>query len=303
MNSLYSDRNQPKQPRDIEEIDFKVWQGIIALINGFIADGSFGYGFPQTCPHCGRTSGYDAQNMAFEIEAIIPGIEFPLDYHNMLPNLYDILDLIEYLFRKIGKPKITGQPHVQMVSNDGELYYPIEYYHYDYDVMEGKRQYREKVNFLFERNRVAYQLSEEGLIERSAPETIHGELVTAIFVTGNQELDNFLDTARSKYLNPKFEIRKEALEKLWDAWERLKTIEIPNNKKASIEQLLKVVKQKTDIELDNEAKELTEIGNTFMIRHTEIGKIPIKDSYVVDYLFTRMYAIISLILKATNRIK
>lgn len=302
MTHLYSDRNQPQQARDIEEISSTVWGGIVAIIDERKADKSFGYGFPIRCSICSQITDYSYERMELELISLIPNVTWPLNEYR-IPSLYEIFDLIEFLYQKIGFPIPKEDYHTEMVSHDGDNYYPAYYYHYEYDRERGCTLFRDKINILFERNRIAYQLTSMGIIERIAPETIHGELVTAIFTTGNQELDNFLNTARSKYLNPRFEIRKEALERLWDAWERLKTIENHNDKKASIEQLLNVVKQKTGVALDNEAKELTNIGNTFMIRHTEVGKIPIKDSYVVDYLFTRMYAVISLILKATNRIK
>ena len=53
--------------------------------------------------------------------------------------------------------------------------------------------------------------------------------------------------------------------------------------------------------LDAEAQELTAIGNTFMIRHTETDKIPISDSAQVDYFFHRMFAMVRLVLRATGR--
>ena len=53
--------------------------------------------------------------------------------------------------------------------------------------------------------------------------------------------------------------------------------------------------------LDQEARELTDIGNTFMIRHTETDKVPIVDSAHVDYLFHRMFSIIRLLLKRSGR--
>src|SRR5580658_7191622 len=53
--------------------------------------------------------------------------------------------------------------------------------------------------------------------------------------------------------------------------------------------------------LETEARELTEIGNRFMIRHTEMDKVPIADSAHVDYLFQRMFALIRLLLKASGR--
>ncbi|MFC0130687.1 hypothetical protein [Ralstonia solanacearum] len=47
--------------------------------------------------------------------------------------------------------------------------------------------------------------------------------------------------------------------------------------------------------------QLTEIGNKFMIRHTETDKVPIVESAQVDYLFHRMFAFIRLVLMATAR--
>ena len=42
-------------------------------------------------------------------------------------------------------------------------------------------------------------------------------------------------------------------------------------------------------------------GNTFMIRHTEVGKKPITKSEQVDYVFQRMFAVVRLLLKGTGR--
>jgi hypothetical protein len=53
--------------------------------------------------------------------------------------------------------------------------------------------------------------------------------------------------------------------------------------------------------LEQEAVQLTEIGNKFMIRHTETDKVPIVESDQVDYLFHRMFAFIRLVLMATAR--
>ena len=42
--------------------------------------------------------------------------------------------------------------------------------------------------------------------------------------------------------------------------------------------------------------ELTEIGNTYMIRHTEVGKKPIMKSEQIDYFFQRMFGVVRLLL-------
>jgi len=52
------------------------------------------------------------------------------------------------------------------------------------------------------------------------------------FKTGDGELDRLLETAREKFFNKSLDVRKEGLEKLWDAWERLKTVEAGKDQKA-----------------------------------------------------------------------
>ena len=54
--------------------------------------------------------------------------------------------------------------------------------------------------------------------------------------------------------------------------------------------------------LEEEARQLTAIGNNFMIRHTETTKIPIALNEHVDYLIQRMYAMIHMLLKARGSV-
>jgi hypothetical protein len=123
-------------------------------------------------------------------------------------------------------------------------------------------------------------------------------LAQSVFKTGDATLDELLEASRTKFLHRDLKVRKESLEKLWDAWERLKTIGPGKNKAEQAQGLLeKAVPEITfRARLEKEAKELTDIGNSFMIRHTETNKIPITDSSQVDYLFHRLFAMIRLLL-------
>lgn len=98
-------------------------------------------------------------------------------------------------------------------------------------------------------------------------------------------------------------VRKEGLEKLWDAWERLKTLEASEDKRRSVGILLDRTATEPNFRrlLEEEANYLTGVGNNFMIRHTEVSKTPIASQEQVDYLFHRMFALIRLILRATER--
>jgi hypothetical protein len=53
--------------------------------------------------------------------------------------------------------------------------------------------------------------------------------------------------------------------------------------------------------LDTEAKTLTLLGNSMQIRHFETGKEPVPDD-AVDYLFTRLAALMLYLLRATGRL-
>ena len=96
--------------------------------------------------------------------------------------------------------------------------------------------------------------------------------------------------------------KQTALEKLWDAFERLKTYYQPSKKDKS-ESAKRVVKEVSNGSeefeslLDTEFKALSKIGNDYRIRHHEPDKTEIIDDRHRDYLFFRCYALINLALK------
>jgi hypothetical protein len=54
--------------------------------------------------------------------------------------------------------------------------------------------------------------------------------------------------------------------------------------------------------LEAEAAALTQMGDTFRIRHSEIDQEKLAGARELDYAFTRMFAFISLVLRATGRL-
>jgi hypothetical protein len=112
-------------------------------------------------------------------------------------------------------------------------------------------------------------------------------------------LDNLLDEACTLFRDPAPKAREEATKMLWDAWERLKTIDdIKGDKKRSLKTRLEKASPDTEFRnvLYNEGKNLTDIGNNFHIRHFETNKTPITQPEHFDYLFHRLYALIHLLL-------
>ena len=111
-------------------------------------------------------------------------------------------------------------------------------------------------------------------------------------LTIDQELNILIEEAKERFKNPND--KKIALEKLWDAFERIKTY-FDEDKKLSSEQLVILVSTNFDKDfINNEFKELTTIGNTYNIRHHEKGKIIISENKHIEYLFFRMLALLNL---------
>jgi len=116
--------------------------------------------------------------------------------------------------------------------------------------------------------------------------------------SGDATLDDLLNDACAKFKDPAPKARAEATEKLWDAWERLKSIGVQVKKKESVGQLLDLASPEPVLraQLEMEARTLTGIGNAFQIRHFETDKVELVNPAHFDYLFHRLYALIHLLL-------
>lgn len=291
--TYFSEREEGEISRENEEIGDNAWGGIQALIQARIGDGSFGTSYPTICPDGGGITGTNEGAFEQAMRADIPNLQ-EQEYHpwNEKPQrTLDILDMIEFCWRCIGKP--------EPIRNGYHKYF--KHHHLDFDIKAGQDEFRDDINRIFSRNGLAYELTEHGHIERLAPPVLREELASDQFYTGDGEFDRMLETARYKFLNPDEAIRREALESLWDAWERLKTLGDGSDKKTQITSLLDQTAGSSSPKfreaLEMEANKLTKIGNNFLIRHSERNQEPLVRSEHVDYLFHRLFAFIQMILK------
>lgn len=89
-----------------------------------------------------------------------------------------------------------------------------------------------------------------------------------------------------------------ATEKIWDAFERIKTFYKQYDKKGSITKLIDIV-SKNNAEyremVEEEFTSLTKLGNDFRIRHHETNKKDICCKEHYDYLFHRCIAVLRLV--------
>lgn len=293
--TYFSERELGERPRNQEELTAIVWAGITSEISARIRDGSFGASYPEVCPDEGiEPIGGDERDFANAMHAQIPSLPRQAYYgYGDIPPLLDVMDMVEFCWQCIGKPART------------HYHSGFKHHHLVFDVEQGRTEFRDTINRIFRRNGLAFDLDEDGKVQRLAPPALRKALQAASFRTGDALLDRTLEEAREKFLSPDESRRREALEKLWDGFERIKTLEPGADKRAQAGLLLDKAATGTGPKfreaLEVEAKALTEIGNSFHIRHSETTQEPLSSSLEVDYLFHRLFSFLSLVLRGTHR--
>ena len=125
------------------------------------------------------------------------------------------------------------------------------------------------------------------------------ELPVQIEIPREPDLRDLILTAERHRQKHDAENTQIALEKIWDAFERLKT-HYSTDKKSSIQAIINTIAPiSSDLhqQIDEEFQTLTKIGNTYKIRHFENGKLDITDDRIKEYLYMRCLAILNLVIK------
>ena len=299
----FSETETPESPRETEEIGATVWRGLLSLIRSRVTDGAFGAKYPEICEDGTFVSGANMGMLEDAMRAEIPELAVIPDRDRQglgqstldelgrpdnQPSTLTVLDLIEFCWKNVGKPRTI------------EHHSFFRHSHLVFDEEAGRQEFRDQVETIFRRNGVAYELTEEGRIERLVSPVFQSILVQTEASTSDVELNRLLDTANRKFLNPHPQTRREALEALWDAWERLKTLDGLGDKKSQAKAMLDratgTSSPKFRDALEREAMDLTLIGNSLRIRHSETSQEILATSEHVDYLFYRLFSLIQLIL-------
>ena len=299
MNDYFSDRENGPRARTEQVISPVVWAGLVATVQALINSGAFGLRFPERCPDGQAVCGCDTDALAASVIAEMPGLAWPLETMCLVedgflsqrepfaPDTLLILDFIEFIYASVAKP-IPGKHHDF-----------FSHHHFTFDQQLGQEEFRATVNRIFSRNGVAFEMLSTGRIVRVLPPVLGEDLKRTIFRTGDRTLDNMLDECRAKFSDRNPLVRREALERLWDGWERLKSLADPGDKKRSIKIILDATAAEPSLRarLEGEATELNSIGNSHLIRHSEVNQVPVIDVDQVDYLFHRLFAMIQLVLR------
>jgi hypothetical protein len=310
--AFYSDRTGQPQPRLREEISAGVWRGLATLLLRRVDDGSLALDFPAYgCrDHSAAITGTNPRTLDSALSTLIPelhrtrGILDPANGTVTLLNPYQapatpvVLDVVDFVGQHLAEPAMRRQ-HLQ-------------HEHFEFDPRSsrtrGQRRFREDVELIFARNGIAFTIGEDmktARIGRPESRALLSELVPN---TGDAQLDEFLRDAHTRFLSRHSQDRVVALEKLWKAFERLKTLEVPTaNKRTSAQQLIaKAAPDSQDFQarLEAEFAELTKIGNGFYIRHSEVRQQPLPTPIEasVDYLFPRLLSLIAYLLRQTGRV-
>lgn len=121
--------------------------------------------------------------------------------------------------------------------------------------------------------------------------------------TEDNLLNKDIKQAREFYLNGNLQ---NAIEKIWDAFERIKSL-YDKDKKQSVKKIVETLSDEikstkynkdnsTDnLFFDNEIRDITNIGNAYKIRHSEISQIEITNDFTKRYLFFKVLNLINLI--------
>ena len=260
--------------------------------------------FPEQCSdgmgYCGLNN-FDFQNMLlFEIPTLFRNSNSQIivpqknAWQDDEFDQYALLDFLEYIGQNCRDISVGsfhsyfGHNHITLLETE--------------DVFE---TYRNEINNIFKKTGLLFTLTEEKIVERivenSALNAEIEETVRKISEVGTKEL---FEKAIILFKQPHPSARKDAVEKLWDAFERLKTYYGAGKQKSiSAEKIVSDMSNANPafIKLfDDEFRALTDIGNNYRIRHHETNKIDIDDPNHFDYFFNRCLSLIALAIKYLN---
>ena len=288
MAEYFSDIENGKRERSSENISLEVWKAIIAIYEQYITNCALAGIFSEECNDSPTICGCNRAQLEDALKGEVPDISIPIrkyyDEEN-IPDKYAILDFLQFVYKNIKDPEI--------------IFYHDYFKHNHYSFSDDgiyKQRFRESINIIFSRNGLVFFLDEDGQIIRLIPLSFTKIIADIRFNTGDARLNELLEIAYSKFILPRPESRIESLEKIWDAFERLKTYFDEKNS-YSAKTLIDIISEDNKLFLEMitcEFAELTKAGNNFQIRHFERNKVQVESNLHIDYLFYRMSSLIHL---------
>ena len=154
-------------------------------------------------------------------------------------------------------------------------------------------QFENDINAIFKLNNINVELKNRE-VHYTSNKSIGLDDSININETG---LEDLIRTAENSYNKGDYSY---AVEKIWDAFERVKTYYPILDKRESAKKIINDISYGNEYikkMFDNEFKVLTDIGNSYRIRHHEINKIDISNELHYKYFYKRCLALISIIIE------
>jgi hypothetical protein len=287
-SSFYSDRVAGPVPRIHESLPDMTAQGLKNLITRRIEGNWLAQEFPLNCPDDKGIWSTNEYTIGPDLSALVPGVAWPLWQDSVSDET--LFDVLEYFGQRLSKP------------SNGTWHSYFGHHELNFDQKAGRAEFRAEVNQLLSRGGTVFEMSLQMQIQRVGSLEVQEALRQLRPDTGDPRLDDIIEAARHNYLSREPAIRETAIEKFWDAFERLKTIDDPTDKKKSIQALLGYVSDTATREVvETEMNALTRLGNEFQIRHHEMSKHPIPAT-ARDYFAARMVNLLTFLLQESHRL-
>lgn len=297
MDMLFRERNNMHVEKVCtDKIDKDMYALLINVCDKYIL--YMANKFPEYCPDYGNVvCGLDLASFEKSLKFQIPGLFYGYDGKVVYPSVddydqYALLDYIEY---------IGGN-----IKDITEYDYHTFFQHHHLKLENTEQvfvSFQNEVNEVFELTGLLYTLADSKRVERiTTADTQIDESKEIVQTIKESGLKDLINEAVSFYKHPNPAIYRSAVEKLWDALERVKTFYVPAgmDKKKSVETLIKSMANNQQHFFDlftTEFRTLTEIGNNYRIRHHETDKYDINDDNYYEYFFNRCFALIVLAIK------
>ncbi len=233
--------------------------------------------------------------------------------YNHIPNLFGVS------FNELRAPKVGSYAEEQEEYDQTALLDFVEFvafYCKTYKITESSpyqfifienddsafNSFQKEINDVFQRTRLLYRLNDQKQVERVIEnDSLTSEVektLLSVKEPGTRELLELAIRLRRSY--GKGDV-KLATEKMWDAFERLKTyycIKQGIDKSKSADKVISNITEKESSDFTEffktEFKALTEIGNKYNIRHSETTQTEVSDPRIYDYFFNRCLSLIAL---------
>jgi hypothetical protein len=284
-DELYSERQDGPTARNRDELPESTRKALVGLIGIRIKGNWFAHVFPENCDDGHGVAGTDTNALLLNMSGMLPEVE-SLAYTEDFSDA-TIFDLLEYFAALIAKP-------IQLSHHDFMTHWEL-----GFDEKAGRDEFLASVNRLLERGGTRYEMLPTMKVTHIGSPEAERVIAKLRPASGDTTLDELLVSARTKFSSRRRNDRAAALEKLWDGFERLKTLGPGSKKQAIVTLLGQISEPEWRAEINDEMIALTRLGNKFHIRHFETDRAPVPDD-AVDYLFTRLGALIVHLLAVTG---